>query len=164
MLLRSYASLLVIEMEEASLEKVDSASDNCWNISSNSDSETTKMVGTFCVHNMTDELTITKAKLTHCLSFVKLHQWYASNSQLKKKCYVQVQCCCFCCLQLVLLDSKGIVAEHVLGFVATLEMFFSYGLMSSLCIFPVYKHGLYSNGFTSGSLDEYASSVRLFVA
>lgn len=41
------------------------------------------------------------------------------------------------CLQLVLSDPKGPVAEHVPGFVAALGMFFTYGLMSSLCIFPV---------------------------
>jgi hypothetical protein len=62
---------LVIEIEEASQENVDSASDNCWNISSNSDNEITKLVDTLCVHNMTDELMITKANLTHRLSYVK---------------------------------------------------------------------------------------------
>lgn len=41
------------------------------------------------------------------------------------------------CLQLVLSDSKGPVAEHVPGFVAALGMFFTYGLIYSSCIFPV---------------------------
>lgn len=41
------------------------------------------------------------------------------------------------CLQLVLSDSKGPVAEHVPGFVAALGMFFTYGLTCSSCIFPV---------------------------
>jgi hypothetical protein len=70
----------------------------------------------------------------------------------------------FPCLRLVLLDPKGIVVEHVSDFVVALEIFFAYGLMNSPCIFPVYKYDFYSNGFTSGSLDEYASFVRIFVA
>jgi hypothetical protein len=95
------------------------------------------MVGTFFMHNM-----------THWLSFVNLHRWYAykwfysvidyfwsqnvknesevqrkvmdflaSKSKLEEdnvmsKYYVDVLC-----LQLVLLDSKGTVAEHVPSFV-----------------------------------------------
>jgi hypothetical protein len=63
----------------------------------------------------------------------------------------------------VLLYPKGIVVNHVPSFVAALDMFFAYGLMNIPCIFPVYKHGFYSNGFTSDNIDEYASSVRSFI-
>lgn len=65
----------ILEMEDASLEKADIGSEYCRNISSNPDSEKAKIVGTFCAHNMRDEFMITKAKLTHCLSSVKLRRW-----------------------------------------------------------------------------------------
>jgi len=66
-----------LEMEKTSLEKADRGSEHYRNILSNPYSETAKIVGTFSAPNMTDELAITKAKLTHCLSSVKLRRWCA---------------------------------------------------------------------------------------
>lgn len=66
-----------LEMEKASLEKADRVSEHCGNISCNLDSDTNKIVGSCHAHNMMDELAITKARLSHCLSSVKLRRWCA---------------------------------------------------------------------------------------
>ena len=86
----------------------------------------------------------------------KVMDFLASMSELEEdnvmpRYYVDVLC-----LQLVLLDSKGIVAEHVLSFVVALRMFLAYEMMNNLCLFPVYEHG--------DNIDKYTSLKRLFVS
>lgn len=92
----------------------------------------------------------------------KVMDFTASKSELEvNKAMSRYYSAYLHCLQLVLSDPKGSLAEHIPGLVAGLRMFFTYGLMSNLSELALCSHiksRSAENLNTSSSIDELAST------